>query len=145
MKLILSVIFLSIAGCASFPGFKEPSASYVAPEVNSFEAEDVARDMAGFLAEQMPAAKTTIALEPSKALLHEILSAELKQRGFGVIDGDAKPDEQAVAVRYFVTILDGGVLVRMMYRKHLAGRYYARLDGGKLSFSNRFSVREEAQ
>lgn len=144
MKTIMVAILLSIAGCASFPEFNKPSSSYVAPEINSFEAEDVARDMAGFLAEQMPAAKTTIALEPSKALLHEILSNELKERGFGVTGG-VKPDQQVVSVRYFVTVLDGGVLVRMKYSKHLAGRYYARLNGGKLSFTNRFAVREDVQ
>src|SRR5687768_3824559 len=119
-------------------------ASYVTQQITIEDGEAVAADMAAFLASQLPPAHTTLELEPSDSLFHEGLIVELTTKGFGVIQHPAEPDQAAVPLRYFVTTLDGGLLVRMKYSHKMAGRYYPQTPTG-LSFGNAFAVREATQ
>lgn len=141
MKKVAVMVCLSLtSGCATFPQvFKQTAArtNYVAPEVNRDEAEKIARDMARFLSVQLPPAKTTIELDPSSTSFHDILFNELVWRGFGVVE---HAEDDAVQLRYFVTILDAGIVVRMKYSQQVAGRFYNRKAGQLLA--NAYVVRE---
>ncbi|HEU4854371.1 MAG TPA: hypothetical protein VFS89_03685 [Nitrosospira sp.] len=137
-KIILIVCFSMLSGCAALTALQEKTAtSYVAAEISEVEAAAVAKDMVNFLSGQFPAAKTTISLESSKSVFHEMLSDELAANGFGVVETKT---EGAVPLRYFVTLLDGGVLVRMSYSGQVAGRYYPR-SSGNLLFNTQYAVR----
>ena len=143
MKKVAMMVCLSFtSGCASFPQvsqvFNRPAArsNYIAPEISLGDTGRIARDMAKFLAVQLPPAKTTIELDPSGESFHDILSTELIWRGFGVVE---HPEEDAVRVRYFVTSLDTGIVVRMKYNEQVAGRFYSR-KAGQL-FANTYVVR----
>jgi hypothetical protein len=135
MKKTAMIMSLSLAsaGCATFPSFpiikqfnvvkREKTMNYVAPEINPDEAGRIAKDMAKFLAMQLPPAKTTLEIDSSGTSFHDILSTELVWRGFGVVEN---PEDGAVKLRYFVTPLDTGIVVRMKYDQHVAGRFYQR-------------------
>jgi|SRR5687768_210081 len=140
MKISAVAACFALAGCATFPGLnmKSQNISYVAQEINPDEMEDVAIDMAEFLAMQLPAAKTTIELEQSKTVFHEMLHDELKDKGFAVTE--TGQDQDAVPVRYVVTSLDNGVLLRVKYRGHVVSRFYSRKDGQL--FAGGIAVRE---
>ena len=122
---------LASAGCATFPSFpiikqEKKVMNYVAPEVSLADSEKIAADMARFLANQLPPARTTIGLSGSSSMFNEMLVNELAWRGFGISEGGSGDDEQVVQLRYFVTILDTGIVVRMRYNAHVAGRFYQR-------------------
>lgn len=148
MKMTVIAAAIALSGCAAFPQFKQAEKhallSYVAPEVTMMEAEAVALDMARFLALQLPAARTTIELDPAHSMFHELLVDELLAKGFGVIESGAETDSDPVHVRYFVTVLDNGIVVRMRYQGKMAGRYFSRGDSG-LSFASAYAVREAVQ
>lgn len=141
MKKVALMVCLSFtSGCATFPQvFKQASirSNYVAPEISHAEAEKIAKDMARFLAMQLPPAKTTLELDHSGSPFHDTLFTELVWRGFGVVEN---PEDEAVRLGYFVTSLDKGILVRMKYGQHVAGRFYNR-NAGQI-FANAYAVRE---
>lgn len=139
-KIAFAVCISFTSGCASLPQiFKHSYArsNYVAPEVNHVEAGKIARDMAKFLAAQLPPARTTIEIDPAGTSFHDILFTELVWRGFGVVE---HPEDDSVRLRYFVTTLDTGIVVRMRYNDQVAGRFYNR-SRGQL-FANVYVVRE---
>lgn len=146
MKRAALIACMSLAaGCTTFPQvFKQTAArsSYVAPEVSHAEYEKIARDMARFLSAQLPPAKTTIELDPSGTSFHDIFFNELVWRGFGVVESKPEDGENTVPLRYFVTILDTGIVVRMKYSQQVAGRFYNRTGAGQLSFASAYAVRE---
>lgn len=143
--LIMS-LSLASTGCATFPSFQMPSflaikqsgriMDYVSPEVSLEESKKITADMAVFLADQLPPARTTIDLVPATNRFHEMLATELAWRGFGVSAG---VEEDVVQLRYFVTILDAGIVVRMKYQDRMAGRFYQR---GNRLIGGVYAVRE---
>lgn len=137
MKRIAAVLMClaTVPGCAALKNLQSKN---VGPQIAAPDVGPVTEDMAQFLAFQLPAAKTTLAIEPAETPLHQSLIGQLTGKGFGVSDDDP----QAVSLRYLVTPLDGGVLVRMQYKHTEASRYYPRASDGSLSFSNIYSVRE---
>lgn len=143
MKKTAIAICLLTSGCATFPALKQskPSASYVSPEISLSESEEIARDMARFLSVRLPPAKTTIELDSSVSMFHHFLFNELVWRGFGVVE---HAEDGVVPLRYFVTTLDTGIVIRMKYDRQVAGRFYNRV-GNRLSFGNAYAVREVAQ
>lgn len=142
---ILAVcVALSMTSCAHIEALlveKSPSASYVAKEISEPDSEVIGKDMAKFLASQLPAAKTTIYIEPSDSVVHSVLVDDLVEMGFGILE--IRPTQgPAVALQYSVTPLGNGVLVRMRYSDRVSSRYYGRLADGSLSTSGKISVRE---
>src|SRR5687768_1800343 len=100
-NIILMMCVLLASGCTLLPQLKGSNASYVASEINTRETEEVGVDMAKFLASQLPAAKTTLALEPSRTLFQERFMGALAELGFGI--ATTKQSEQVtVPVSYFV-------------------------------------------
>jgi uncharacterized protein YceK len=148
MKTLTIILMLSLSGCAALQSKLEAIAakstpgSYVAPEISKSDADEVAMDMAQFLAVQLPPAKTTIDLQLSANKLHLKLIDQLMVRGFGIVQSKAQSEHQgAVPLRYTVTTFDKGVLVELRYGGHVASRYLPRGNDGHLSLHNKYAVR----
>ncbi len=149
MKTIVLIVCMSmVAGCAPFQArlaamkANSTPGSYVAPEISASDANEVAMDIAQFLSVQLPPAKTTLDLQLSKTSFHAMLVDKLMGRGFGIVQSKAQPEhEQAMPLRYTITPLDKGVLVRLRYGGHAATRYLPRGNDGHLSLQNKYAVR----
>ena len=140
-------VAMSLVGCAQLEAFKNRNApapvSYVA-ELNEADSEKIGEDMAKFLAERFPAAKTTVYVEPSNTVVRAVLVDEMAAKGFGILE--TKPDQgPAVVLQYFVTNLSNGILVRMRYGDSVASRYYGRKTDGSLYAAGKIAVREDAK
>lgn len=142
-KLILALCVSSMFGCAQLEALKQSQAiSYVSKEISVYDSETIGEDMARFLASQLPAAKTTLYIEPTNTLVRQVLVGELTDMGFGIVE---MKQGSAVALQYFVTPLDNGVLVRMRYNDMISSRYYSRQTDGSLFPSSKVAVREAAK
>ena len=142
---IIALCVSSMFGCAHFEALKQKpqqqGISYVYQEISEEDSETVGEDMAKFLASQLPAAKTTLYVEPSNTSIRAVLVDELASKGFGILE--MKPEQgPAISLQYFVTPLDNGVLVRMRYQDKITSRYYGRQTDGSLFPSSRVAVRE---
>ncbi len=142
------VMCLSMTGCATFANLvgqnapKTATSSYV-EAISLSDADIVARDMADFLSNQFASAKTTIELEPMNNEFHARLLAHLKSRGFGIVE--TGPELGATGLRYAVTQLDEGIILRMKYQGKEASQFYPRRQGGTLALNNVYTVREAAK
>lgn len=150
--LALMVILLPLSGCAALQAkleamqAKATPGSYVASEISESDANEVAMDMAEFLAARLPAAKTTLDLQLSANKLQTKLVDQLMVRGFGIIQSKVQSDQEGtVMLQYKITRLDAGVLVRLRYGGHMATRYLSRAPDGRLSRQNKYAVREVAK
>lgn len=129
MKKLMIVSCMILAGCETLSGFRAPQpGSYAPPEIVSSDSSAVARDMAGFLANQFPYAKTTLALEPIKTDFNQVFVWELARRGFGIVEGNPIPG--SVEVHYAVSFLDNGIVARMRFQGKEASRFYAATETG---------------
>jgi len=134
MKIIILMCFFALSGCASlqakFNSMATKGESYVAPDISQEDANIVAQDMAEYLSENFPAAKTTIDVGASKGPLQSTLVEQLTLEGFGVVE---KKSDNSILLRYKVSPLYKGVLVRMAYQGIEASRFYSRDSAGGLS------------
>ncbi|MCM8739326.1 conjugal transfer protein TrbH [Azospirillum sp. A1-3] len=134
---------LLLGGCAGVG----PRSSYV-EAVTPADAPVLAADIAGFMAERLPAAATTLALDaPIADLVNDsltpVLRGELRRIGFGVADaGQNAPG--AHPLRYLVTPLNAGVLVRLQVDRTTASRLWLRNSAGTLQAGSPFTVRKDA-
>lgn len=133
----------SLAACAG-----NPAGSYVAPLTVPADAQTLAAGIADFMASSLPAASTTLALEPpapeqSGNALTPALANALRRRGFATVDAnaDAVPPG-ARRVRYRVTPMDGGDLVRLTIDGGAiqGNRFFARNPAGTLQAGGPFTV-----
>ncbi|HYF90218.1 conjugal transfer protein TrbH [Azospirillum sp.] len=134
---------LLLGGCAGVG----PRSSYV-EAVTPADAPVLVADIAGFVAERLPAAATTLALDaPAGAMssdsLTPVLRGELRRIGFGVADAGQKAPG-AHPLRYLVTPLDAGLLVRLQVDRTTASRLWLRNSAGTLQAGSPFTVREDA-
>lgn len=146
--LILIMCAVSLSGCAALQAkmdaiaAKSTPGAYVSPEISVSDANEVAMDVAQFLAAQLPPAKTTIDLQLTTNKLHMKLIDQLMVRGFGIVQSRAQPERQgAMPLRYTVTTFDKGVLVELRYGGLVASRYLPRANDGRLSLHNKYAVR----
>lgn len=139
-KVALAASF-ALASCATLENFKQVDSSghYVSPEIGQ-ESETIAKDMASFLAAQIPPAKTILSLEPSKTEFHGALVGELTRKGFGVAEGG--PLAGSVEVDYSLSLVGSGVVGRMSYQGKEASRFYV-WTGKELAPGGRYALREE--
>ena len=134
MKLAILICLVALSGCASlqekFNSMATKGDSYVAPGISQEDANTVAVDMAEYLSENLPAAKTTIDVGSLKGPLQSVLVEQLTLKGFGVVE---KKSDNSILLRYKVSPLYKGVLVRMAYQGIEASRFYSRDSAGGLS------------
>lgn len=146
-KTIIALCVSTMFGCAHLEALtqkkqaKPPSYVYVTQEISDDDEEMVGEDMARFLAEQYPAAKTTLFIEPSESVFNEALVDGLTKKGFGILP--IRPTQgPAIPVAYFVTNLGNGILVRLRYAGKISSRYYGRKSDGSLYASGQIAIRE---
>jgi type IV secretion system protein TrbH len=135
---------LALGGCAAV----QPGASYVA-EVTPADAAVLASDMADLIGRRLPAASSTLAPEPPPAsqagnALTPALRAALAEAGFALAESRTQTIPGAHSLRYLVTPLDGGLLVRLEIDRSAASRWYERSGAGTLQPGSPFTVQESA-
>ncbi len=119
--------------------------SYVSSLSAPADASVIAAGIASFMQTQLPAASTTLILDPTPSdqasnILTPALASSLRQKGFGVVQGEAPSG--AHTLRYWVTALDAsGELVRLRIdgRKE-ASRFFVRNTAGGLQSGGPFTV-----
>jgi type IV secretion system protein TrbH len=136
---------LALGGCAA----AQPGVSYVT-EVTPADAAVLASDMADLIGRRLPAASSTLMPEPppeSQAgnALTPALRAALAGAGFTLAEPRTQTVPGAHSLRYLVTPLDGGVLVRLEVDRSAASRWYVRNSAGALQPGSPFTVREAGE
>ena len=119
--------------------------SYVAPLSAPADAKVIAAGIGTFMRTQLPAASTTIVLDPTPSdqasnALTPALADSLRRQGFAVAQASAPAS--AHTLRYWVTPLDAsGELVRLMIdgRKE-ASQFFVRNTAGNLQAGGPFTV-----
>lgn len=130
-----------LAGC-SFG----PSSSYVAQLQQPADAKVLADSMAAFVATRLPAASSTLALDPTPSdqagnSLIPALASALRRRGFAVAERGQPVTAGAHHLRYLVTPLDNGDLVRLTLDDATEGsRFFVRNSAGGLQSGGPFTV-----
>ena len=123
-----------LAACAVAPA---PGSSYVAQLQQPADAEVLANGMAEFVAARLPAASTTLALDPTPSAqegnaVTPALAAALRRRA----SPSPKAGSRAAGahhLRYLVSPLDAGLLVRLTIDQSTEGaRFFARDSAGTL-------------
>jgi hypothetical protein len=133
---LLPIVLL--AGCAATGG------SYVDGSFAPTDAATLATDMTAFIKSNLPPASSTLVLDPPPAgqasnALTPAFAASLRQAGFAVALA-ATPG--AHRIRYLVTPLEGGTLVRLTIDGTEASRFFTRDPAGGLQARGPFMVRE---
>ncbi|MGI4941977.1 MAG: hypothetical protein ACRYHQ_15695, partial [Janthinobacterium lividum] len=129
-----------------------PRTSYVEPLPHAGDAEVLAGSIGTFLATQIPAASSTIALDPTPTdqdsnALTPVLAASLRQQGFAVTaDASAAPGTPGAqtghTLRYWITPMDSsGELVRLLLDGNKeASRFFVRNTAGTLQSGGPYTV-----
>ncbi|EPN2681283.1 conjugal transfer protein TrbH [Escherichia coli] len=149
MRVLFPVVLaLLVSACAS----TRPTMSFVAPTVTANDASVLAKDTAAYLADPLPPAKTTVVLDPptnsSADVMTPALTTALREAGFGVVEADRQSGPKAgegTPVRYLVSPLENGVLLRLQYLGTEASRFYPRTASGALVSAGPFTVRESGK
>ncbi len=147
-NLFLAAALLSLTGCQT----ARPNASQVTVNLPSAESAQLSGDAANFLAQQLPAARTTLVLATGITgtianTVSPAMIAALRSKGYGIAFSDPAPTPgtNAVRLRFLVSRMDNGVLLRLRYGSSDASRFYLRTTGQGLVAVSPFSVREGVQ
>ena len=130
-----------LSGCAF-----GPNGSYVAPLQQPADANVLASGIAGFVAMRLPAASSTLVLDatPSDQASNSLtpaLAAALRRRGFAIAEDGQPVPADAHRLRYLVTPLDNGDLVRLTLDGAVEGsRFFVRNTAGGLQAGGPFTV-----
>jgi hypothetical protein len=134
------LVVCGLAGCAV-----GSNTSYVASLSAPADATVIAGGIGSFLRTQLPAASTTLVLDPTPRkqasnALTPVLADTLRQQGFAVTEGAAPAGSHTL--RYWVTPLDAsGELVRLLIDGHeKAARFFVRGAAGDLQSGGPFTV-----
>lgn len=133
----------ALAGCVPF----EMNRSYVDGPFAPGDSETLAADMAGFVKSRLPAASSTVVLDPlsneqSGNALTPVFAEALRKAGFAVAAwSGATP--AAHRIRYLVTPFENGTLVRLTIDATDAARHFVRSSAG-LQARGPFMVRERS-
>lgn len=125
--------------------------SYVGQIDGPADAQVLAAGMVAFVATQLPAASSTVVLDPTSAdqaanALTPAFVAALRDRGFAVADNRQADTPGAHHIRYLVTPLDKGDLVRVSIDNGAeASRFFVRNSAGDLQAGGPFTVRQVAE
>ena len=105
LRLATLLMACGLAACAV-----GPDTSYVSSLSAPADASVIAAGIASFMQTQLPAASTTLILDPTPSdqwasnVLTPALASSLRQKGFGVVQGTAPSG--AHTLRYWVTAFD---------------------------------------
>lgn len=140
MRPLALLPILLLAGCASTGGSYVDGSAFAAGD-----AATLASEMTTFVKSTLPPGSSTLVLDPPPAeqasnTLTPVFADSLRQAGFAIAPA-ATPE--ARHIRYLVTPLDGGTLVRLSVGGTQAARFFVREAGGGLQARGPFMVREE--
>lgn len=127
-----------------------PDSSYVG-ELSAGDAQILAAGMVEFVSTQLPAGSSTIALDPTPAdqagnALTPAFAAALRRGGFAIDDNGQAATPTRHRLRYWVTPLDNGDLVRLSIDDRTeASRFFVRNSRGGLQAGGPFMVRQNAE
>lgn len=159
-SLSLMLILLSITGCASFKAklaefesrrlngansANSPISSFIGQEITEADAKELAQDMAAFLGKQLPPAKTTLEIQPAGNVFYPLFREQLTMRGFGVVEIRPGMEKRGVFLRYRITQLHPGILVRMDFDGKAPSRYYDRGPDSHLTLQSSYTLREASK
>lgn len=120
--------------------------SYVTAVSSAADAKVISMGISSFMRTQLPAASTTIVLDPIPAeqasnALTPVLADSLRRQGFAVAVS-ADPAEKSHTLRYWVTPMDAsGELVRLMIDgRKTASQFFLRNHAGDLETGGPFTV-----
>jgi hypothetical protein len=125
--------------------------SYVGELSAPGDAQILAAGMTEFVSTQLPAGSSTIALDPTPAdqagnALTPAFATALRRRGFAIADNGQAATPAAHHLRYWVTPLDNGDLVRLSIDDRTeASRFFVRNTRGGLQADGPFMVRQNAE
>ena len=128
-----------------------PSISYVGQVDTPADAQVLAAGMVVFVAAQLPAASSTVVLDPTPSdqagnALTPAFVAALRDRGFAVANEGQASAPGTHHIRYLVTPLDNGDLVRVSIDDGAqASRLFVRNSAGGLQAGGPFMVRQAAE
>ncbi|OHV78536.1 hypothetical protein [Rhizobium sp. LCM 4573] len=148
MKRIPVVAAVMMAVLLSACTTMRSTVSYVSPELTPLDAQLLAADSASHLSGALPAAKTTLVLDPPAGgdRLTPAMMTKLRDAGFGVVEAkNGDQQVQGVALRYLASPLENGVVLRLQYEGVEASRFYPRTASGALASASPFTVREPKQ
>ncbi len=138
MKRVFALSLL-LSACATI----RPGMSYVTPglSLSKSDATTLATDTVQHLSGTFPPAKNTLVLDTPQGdnVVTPLLLAQLRSAGFGVIEAERG---LGVRIRYLVSPLDKGVVLRLQYLTVEAARFYPRGAGGNLLSAAPFTVKE---
>ena len=156
MNRILRLALPALAACGlSACAEVGPRTSYVEPLPHTGDAQVLAGSISTFLAAQLPAASSTLALDPTPTdqasnALTPVLAASLRQQGFAITaDAGAAPGAPTAAappavhsLRYWITPMDSsGELVRLLLDGNKeASRFFVRNTAGALQSGGPYTV-----
>jgi hypothetical protein len=128
-----------------------PDSSYVGELAAPDDAQILTAGMVEFVATQLPAGSTTIALDPTPAdqasnAVTPAFTAALRRRGFAIADNGQVATPATHHLRYWVTPLDNGDLLRLSIDGRTeASRFFVRNSRSGLQAGGPFMVRQNAE
>lgn len=132
---------LGLSACAF-----DPSGSYVAQIERPEDAAVLASGITTFVSAKLPAASTTIVLDATPTdqtgnSLTPALAEALRRAGFAVADPTQTMSSSGHHLKYLVTPLDSGSLVRLVLDdRTAASRFFGRNTSGELQAGGPFTV-----
>ncbi|MHC2585318.1 conjugal transfer protein TrbH (plasmid) [Bradyrhizobium barranii subsp. barranii] len=126
---LLSMLSLPLAGCASFGGGTLVASSAPA-DLSGAAASAIAGDMVTKLAEQVGPGSGTILLKPDGTPFGQALETSLKSWGYAVATDQKTKGEKTIPLAYVIESYEGQVLARLSTSSVELGRAYATTVSG---------------
>jgi len=126
---LLSLLALPLAGCASFGG-GGLVASSAPPGLSGAAASAIAGDMVTKFAEQVGPGSGTIILKPDGSPFGQALETALKSWGYAVATDQKTAAEKAIPLAYVIQAYDCQVLARLSTGSVELGRAYTTTASG---------------
>lgn len=126
---LLSVLGVPLAGCASFGGGALMTSSAPA-DLSGPAASAIAGDMVTKLAEQVGPGSGTIILKPDGTPFGQALQTSLKSWGYAVATDQKTGAEKTIPLAYVLESYDGQVLARLSTDGVELGRAYSATAAG---------------
>lgn len=126
---VLSLLGLSLAGCASF-GNSRLMASSAPPDLSGPAVSAIAGDMVTKLAEQVGPGSGTIILKPDGTPFGQALETSLKSWGYAVATDQKTKGEKTIPLAYVIESYNGQVLARLSTGSLELGRAYSATAAG---------------